>query len=35
MIRRIGEESMYLLVVDGVTDPQAVREKLGLQNLAL
>ena len=35
MIRRLADEPMHLLILDSGTDPEAVRRKLGLQNLAL
>ena len=35
MIRRLADEPMDLIVLDGATDPEAVKTKLGLQNLAL
>ena len=35
MIRRLADEPMHIIVLDGATDPEAIRRKLGLQNLAL
>jgi hypothetical protein len=35
MIRRLADEPMDLLNLDAITDPEAVRRKLGLQNMAL
>jgi hypothetical protein len=35
VIRQLAEEAMELIVVDNLTDPEAVRRKLGLQNLPL
>ena len=35
IIRELGAEPMSLLILDGQTDPEAVRRKLGLQNSAL
>jgi hypothetical protein len=35
MIRRLADEPMDLLILDAITDPEAVRRKLGLQNSAL
>jgi hypothetical protein len=35
LIRQLGEEPMDLVILAGQTDPEAVRRKLGLQNLHL
>jgi hypothetical protein len=35
IVRQLDKEPMDLLIVDGVTDPDAVRRKLGVQNSAL
>ena len=35
IVRHLDQEPMDLLIVDGTTDPEAIRRKLGLQNLAL
>jgi hypothetical protein len=35
ILRQFDQEPMDLLIVNGTTDPEAVRRKLGLQNLAL
>jgi hypothetical protein len=35
MIRRLAEEPMSLLIVDGVTDPEAIRRRVVAQNLPL
>ena len=35
LIRRLADEPMDLLILDGITDPEGLRRKLGLQNLAL
>jgi len=35
MVRQLDQEPMDLFALDGMTDPEAVRRKLGLQNLAL
>ncbi len=35
MVRQLDQEPMAILTLDGVTDPEALRGKLGLQNLAL
>lgn len=35
MIRRLVEEPMAVLIVDGVTDPEAIRRKVVAQNLPL
>jgi hypothetical protein len=35
IVRHLDQEPMDLFALDGMTDPEAVRRKLGLQNLAL
>jgi len=35
MIRQLAEEPMHLLILDGQTDPEAIRRKFGSQNLTL
>jgi hypothetical protein len=35
MVRQLDQEPMDLLILDGITDPEGLRRKLGLQNMAL
>ena len=35
IVRQLDQEPMELLAIDGITDPEALRRRLGLQNLAL